>query len=461
MEIETGVHLTNWEGSIGSDPRVVVRPRNVDDLVQIMRDTAKYPAPVRARGSGHSTSHCGVADRGTVVHMSAMNRVLEIGTDTVTAEAGALYIDVAHALAQRGLQFYVNIELGNLTMGSAACTATKDASLPDEVGQVNSYCVAMKLVTPAGEIVHITDQDPELLRAARSSYGLFGIVYEVTFRLQRLRAMATHHKSFKLDEFITQLPALRARRESLMLYLFPFLDRVAVEFRSYHDDPSPPNRLLWRFRNWMWKNGAPGFGYLCTRFIPWRWLRYKILDHFYRAMLFVLDLFLRDRNTSAADQIIRYPERSSWTRYTFSIWAFPVAEYPQVLRDYYRFCRDYYREHGYRCNLLNVGYRIAGDRDNLLSYSWDGEVLTVDPVATGGPGWDDFLKAYNAFCSERGGSALFNQTKWFAPAQARRAFGDRLDQLEEIRKRFDPDDRLLNEYFAAVLRTGVPASGSA
>lgn len=452
MEIETGVHLTNWEGSIPNDPRVVVRPRTVHDLVAIMRDAVKYPSPVRAVGSKHSTTHCAVADRGTVVEMRGMNRILEIGPDHVTAEAGALYIDVAHELRKKGLQFYVNIELGNLTMGSAACGGTKDASLPDEFGQVCSYCISMKLVTPAGDLVVINEEDPELLRVARASYGLFGILFEVTFRVKPLLAMATHHRSYTVDDFLRELPALTQTKQSMMLYLFPFLDRVAVEFRSYHNDPNPPNRKLWSFRNWVWKTGAPGFGYLCTRFIPIPFVRYKLIDHFYRMMLFVLDLFLRDRNTSATDQIIRYPERSSWTRYTFSIWAFPENRYPEVLRGYFRFCRDYFKEKGYRCNLLNVGYRIAKDTSSLLSYSSEGDVLTVDPVATGGAGWDDFLRAYNAWCSEYDGVPLFNQTKWVTPAQARRAFGDRLDRLEEMRRRFDPEDRLLNDYFAGILR---------
>jgi len=461
METQRGVHLTNWEGSIPNRPNVVARPRDVQEIVTILRDRGSFPAPVRAVGSTHSTTHCGVADGGTIVRMGGLNRILEIGKDYVRAEAGALYIDVAQELRRHGLQFYVNIELGNLSMGAAACTGTKDASMPGEFGQVASYCTAMKLVTPAGELVEITERDAERMRAARSSYGLFGILHEVTFRVRPLLAMATRHRSYRTEDFLRELPELVARGDSMMLYLFPFLDRVAVEFRRYDATREPESSLLWRFRNWVWKSAAPGFGYLCTRFIPSPGLRYGIIDHFYRLQLFVLDLLMTDRNTAATDQIIRYPERSDWTRYTFSIWAFPEQQYPEVLRGYYRFCRDYYREHGYRCNLLNVGYRIAQDTSCLLSYTWDSDVLTVDPVTTPGPGWDEFLKAYNAWCSERGGSPLFNQTKWTTPAQARAAFGARLDQLEVLRRQYDPDDRLLNEFFAGILGQPVIAQSEA
>ncbi len=34
---------------------------------------------------------------------------------------------------------------------------------------------------------------------------------------------------------------------------------------------------------------------------------------------------------------------------------------------------------------------------------------------------------------------------------ARRAFGDRLDTLEQVRRRYDPDGRVLSDFFRAVL----------
>jgi hypothetical protein len=78
--------------------------------------------------------------------------------------------------------------------------------------------------------------------------------------------------------------------------------------------------------------------------------------------------------------------------------------------------------------------------------------MTLDPVSTGQPGWDEFLQAYNRFCSDRGGVPLFNQTKHITTEQSRLAFGDRLDTFEETRRRYDPQDRLLNDYFRQMLQ---------
>jgi FAD/FMN-containing dehydrogenase len=446
-----GMSLPNWKGDLVSHPHAVVRAKSVDDIVAVLTDPEKYPSPVRAIGSNHSTTRCGIADGGTVINMMAMNRIVEIGPDYVTAEAGALYIDVAKELQEHGLQFYVNVELGNLTIGSAACGGTKDASMPGEFGQVCSYAIAMKLVTPAGEILEVTEEDPELLQVMRSSYGLLGIVYEATFKVKPLQAMSVYHVSYRLEEFEQQLPALWEQGESMMLYLFPFLNRVTVEFRKYVSDDSPPNRFIWRFRNYAWKTVGPTYGYVLTKIMPFKGIRFFLIDWFNLVLQKFVHYFLRDRHTVPTDQMILYPERASSSGYTFSIWAFPEENYAQILRDYYAFCRDYYDRTGYRCNMLNVAYRIAEDTSSLFSYSFNGRVMTLDPVSTGDPGWDDFLKAYNEFCSQLDGVPLFNQTKWITPEQAKKAFGDRLVTFRGYRQRFDPNDRLLNPYFKEVL----------
>src|SRR5436305_11998664 len=113
--------ITNWFGDLTSHPRAMVEASSVDDIVAILQDPARYPSPVRAVGSNHSTAACGVAEGGTLIKMSKMNRILDIGKETVTAQAGAIAIDIAQELEKRGLQFYVNTEIGNLTVGSAAC----------------------------------------------------------------------------------------------------------------------------------------------------------------------------------------------------------------------------------------------------------------------------------------------------------------------------------------------------
>jgi FAD/FMN-containing dehydrogenase len=117
------------------------------------------------------------------------------------------------------------------------------------------------------------------------------------------------------------------------------------------------------------------------------------------------------------------------------------------MAQHFQFCQQYYKATGYRTNMLYVGYYIAKDQNSLLSYSYDGNVMTLDPISTANPGWSDFLTAYNQFCSDGGGIPLPNQTFGITPAQYQKALGARLATFAAARQQYDPTGRLLNPYF--------------
>ena len=461
----SGITVQNWFGDLISHPEVVTEAHSVEDIIRILKDHDRYPSPVRAVGSNHSTSPCGAADGGTLIQMK-MNRILNIGPDTVTVEAGAKYIDIAKELQRRNLQFHINTEIGSLSAGSAACAGTKDGSMAGEYGQVGSYVIGIKMILPNGELLAVTEaEQPELIKRVRSSHGTFGIVYEVTFRVRPLTPMKVWHRTFELEEFIRSIPELKKLNTSMMMYLFPFANKITIEFRQYNPDAKgKPNRHPWKARNRNWARFGPLVAGWMERFVFPRSFRYAIVDRLNGLWRFILEHEVKGDYTIPTDQIIRYPPKGNASRYTFSMFAFAEAEYPQAIRDFYKFCVDYYRRTGYRVNLLCVGYTIAADRQALLSYTYDGPVMTLDPVSTANPGWKEFLTEFNQFCSDRNGVPLLNQTWGLTRAIVQKAFGDRLKEMAETRKIYDPEGRLLNDYFAMLFGAtpiGREAGGAA
>ena len=81
--------MTNWFGDLAWHPKAVVEANSVNDIVAVMKSPDKYPSPVRVAGSAHSTAHVDVAEGGTTLKMK-MNQILEIRTDSVRCEAGAI-----------------------------------------------------------------------------------------------------------------------------------------------------------------------------------------------------------------------------------------------------------------------------------------------------------------------------------------------------------------------------------
>lgn len=443
--------ITNWFGDLVSHPAAVVEVHSVDDIIAVLKDPSKFPAPVRAVGSNHSTARCGVADGGTLIQMK-MNRILDIGTDTVIVEAGALYRDIGLELMKRNLQFHVNTEIGSLSAGSAGCAGTKDASMPGEYGQVGSYVIGVKMVLPSGDLLEVTEADqPELMKQIRCSYGTFGIIYEVTFRVRPLTPMAVHHKTFSLSEFKAALPELKALDYSMFFYMFLFSDRITVEFRKYNPGATgDPNRKVWQIRNYFWGTAGPRFAHDLES-NPSASLRHTIMDTFNAMWRYKLEHVIVSDHTLMPDQTIEYPRVSDDSRYTFSLYAFPEEQYPDTLTAYTQWITDYDHQKSYRVNMLHVGYRIAKDQQALLSYSYNGTVMTIDPVSTSNPGWKGFLADYNQWCSDHDGVPLLNQTFALTREIVQKAFGDRLDTIAKTRKVYDPGNRLLNDYFKDLL----------
>jgi hypothetical protein len=238
----------------------------------------------------------------------------------------------------------------------------------------------------------------------------------------------------------------------MMYYQFPFADKITVEFRKYNPAASgSPNRSAWMLRNYLWGTAGPRFGHDIEASISIPKIRYEVIDGFNAILRFKLENLIRADYTIPPDQIIDYPPVSNSSRYTFSLFAFAEEQFPTVISDFFKFVRDYYDAKGYRSNLLYVGYRIGDDKQSLLSYSYDGPVMTIDPVSTGNEGWKPFLEAYNQFCIDRDGKPLLNQTFGLTPDIVQKAFGERLKIFAATRRQFDPEDRLLNDYFRTLL----------
>lgn len=446
----------NWYGDIQCFDGAAQAPQTEDALAAILRDPARFPSPVRPMGSRHSVTPCMAArapagDRwGTAVDMRGFRGRLRVdrAAGTVTAPAGLTFFEAAHELRDaHGLQFRVNTELGTLTLGAAACGGTKDSSFPGEFGQVCADVVAIRLVAPDGQVRRLKPGDSDF-DAVLGGYGLFGIATEVTFRVVPHEFISMEHVEISLDEFEARSKQWLDDRTAVFLYLFPYAPgggRIVAELRRKVGGGQTEGTHRLAIRNFFWREALPAAAHFAEQ-LPNREL--KLLDLEVTQLLVrkflgqVLDL----KRVSPVDQIVDF-ERGG-EKFGFSMWAFPAARFVEILSEYVDFCRG----RDYRTRLPHVSYHVAQDRHSLLSYSRDSDVWTLDPVSTGvEPGWHDFLRAFNDFCSDRQGVPLFNQTPHLERRHVVRAFGERLERFENVRRRLDPTDRMLNEYFANLL----------
>jgi hypothetical protein len=100
-------------------------------------------------------------------------------------------------------------------------------------------------------------------------------------------------------------------------------------------------------------------------------------------------------------------------------------------------------------------YFIRKDRSSLLSYTWDGDIISLDPIHAPSEkepdAWPTFLKAFNEWAYQRGGIPLLNQSPYVKKEHVAAAYGDRWKKLGDWLRVVDPERRMVNEFFAELL----------
>jgi FAD/FMN-containing dehydrogenase len=460
--------VSNWNGSNTCNPAAIATPRNLDELVAIVRDPS-FPSPVRALGELHSLNES-IETAGTAVFMTHFSKIeLDRGARRVTVGAGVRMIDLKNALKSHGFQLPVVPEIGNATAGSVACCGTKDSSLgPTGRGQISSTVVAVRLVRADGRTAHLTARDD--LRLIRSSYGLLGIVYEVTFEVEERVKVWYSYERIVLDRWLETgrpLPApgsaeILGPADGFLGFLLPYRRELIVERRQLarrHRRVMILDTVRLWLRTFAWMSGARPFN-APLRLLPrplrrlaiagWIW----VLDHGFLKIFFlrIISRFASYR----ADAMIDF-KRPASSYFDFTFWAFPVSRWADVVPAYVKFCERFREEQGFRPALPTEVYFIRRDDAALLSFCPDEDIFTLDLVNWSDEepaAWMAMNRAFNEFAARHGARPLLNQTKGLLPAVAKQLWTQAWHALAEERRAVDPEERFLTPFFRGVIPGG-------
>lgn len=432
-------------------PRFVLQPKSVEDIPVILGKPKTYPTPVRIVGADYSQTRCVGGDGGTTVDTGTLDKILEFGESSVRAQAGVRVGTLVHALAERGLELPLTPEIGQISLGALAVATLPQASHGAGLAQMSSCVTELKLITPQGKQITVTERDRDLMRVLRSSFGLLGVVHEVVLRVRPLTPVKIDYQILSLKEFVARYAAIVDAPGALRLHISPFNDRITVERRTLEEAMSFSRSGIWQIRNSVMRNVLPAFGSTVGSVLAAPGLRAEVVSGVQRALRATLGRAARGVVLYAHEWMRELPNEAWKARYTYSLWAFPQADFPKLLGEYFKFCKAYYKEHRYRCNVVSGASRLHQDRGSLFSASYSGPMFTLEPSSTGDKGWDDFLIDFNDFASALGGTPTFNQTRALQPEHIAKAFGERAKLFRALRQRADPLNRLRNSYFAYLL----------
>ncbi len=160
-------------GNQSATPAFTVRPRNEQEALDAVRFAIREGLPVRAVGSGHSSSPL-VQTGGVLMDMAGLSAIT--GTDQLgrraRALAGTTINAFGDALWEKGLALSNQGDIDKQQIAGALATSTHGSG--KDLGSFSSKLRWVKLINGYGEIVEIGEGQLRELRAAQTALGTLG-----------------------------------------------------------------------------------------------------------------------------------------------------------------------------------------------------------------------------------------------------------------------------------------------
>lgn len=432
-----------------SQSPLTIEPESSGSLLGVMNPQNRYAVPLRPSGGCTSATDCYTSSMGTSIDMSGLDEIIDIDPDamTVTAMAGVPLVTLSRALAAEGLELIGSFELTGRTLGGAIAAPCFGPSIGRNAAYLSSSVQHLKLALANGLMLNIRPEQHNLLAAVRMSYGLLGVIVEATLKVRPASVFQAEHRRVTIDDFARAAGSLAAAEVALQFYLMPHKDRAYLDIRRFSRDADAGGKAPWAIKDWGESTVLPRLSSSLNKVVPLRGVRFGLIDSISAATHDMVNTRFVSRGSNATSESGRYRAFPTG-RIRYTTWCFPAADFGVVLGAYRDFCQRSYHENGYRCDLPAMGYRLARDRHALLSPSAEEPMIALQTMSTIDKGWENFVIDVAEFAEHWGGTPLFNLTRSASVGHSRHAYGPRRDMFNRIRRKLDPDNRLLNPFLA-------------
>lgn len=173
-----------YNGMINRNPALIVKCRDVADVISAVKFANEQNVLLAIRGGGHNAGGLGVCDDGLVIDLSLMKGTrIDLEANTIRVEGGCVLGDIDHATQPFGKAVPTGIlsstGISGLTLGGGLGHLTRKYGLA-----IDSLLEA-DLVLANGELVTASEKkNPDLFWAIRGGGGNFGVVTSFLFTLQ-------------------------------------------------------------------------------------------------------------------------------------------------------------------------------------------------------------------------------------------------------------------------------------
>jgi len=234
----------NWSASVRSTPETVVRPRDLEELAKLVGSYAREGRHVRVVGAGHSFTPL-VSTDDVLMSLDGMQGIVSVDQEKnhVTVWGGTKLHKLGNDLLAKGL---AQENLGDIDVQSiAGAISTGTHGTGTRYGTLSTQVAGLTLVTGTGEVVECSEeQNPEIFKAAQTSFGTLGIIAKVTLRTVPARRLHYQGHRERLSSVLANLERYKQENDHFEFFWFPNTDWVQAKFINATDRPATKTNFL-------------------------------------------------------------------------------------------------------------------------------------------------------------------------------------------------------------------------
>lgn len=402
-ELAAGTRWTNWVGNRSCEPRFAGAPRDEEELVGLVRAAGARGARVRVAATGHSFTPIVETD-GLLLDLSALSGIVHVDSEhrRVRARAGTQIRGFYKPLWNEGLALINQGDIDTQQIAGAVSTATHGSG--PRYTSLSGVVRGARLVTAAGEVRHIGEDEPELLRAVQVAVGMLGVITELELEVTEAYRLKEQVGLWPWEEVMERWDQLVEEHRHFGLFWLPTEESGALYNIDGHGEPMADKCYVK-----IYDEAAPDEPDSVT---PGRRVDrcYRIYPMIYDSNFHELEYFVPLEKGPDALRAMR----------ELMLGSLPQSVYPMEVR-------------------------TVGAEDAYLSpnYQTANTVISV----SGQPGTDywDYLRSVDALLAQFGARVHWGKLHFLTPERLR-ALYPRAQDFIDIRRQLDPDGTFLNPH---------------
>jgi FAD/FMN-containing dehydrogenase len=192
--IEHERYCYDFSRTIRKEPRIIIEPRDDNDIIITLKAANEAGVPVSIRGAGHSCFGQTLSDGGILLAINNPEPDYSVGPNSfVTASAGTNWLQLEQKINPQGLTAPVITDYLEMTVGGTLSVGGYGLRSFEYGGQ-HDMVNELELVLPDGKRARCSEtENSDLFRHSLCGLGQLGIITRARFQAVRYRPFTLVH----------------------------------------------------------------------------------------------------------------------------------------------------------------------------------------------------------------------------------------------------------------------------